>query len=126
MKKNTGSRWEITVDAVSRTYRHDRTIAIESAKYLKLKQPMTDVVRDLEGLEETVVISAHFRVHKAPSSAAHRKQSRRDISNLHQIVDLETMARLTASNCWNLLISVPHPRSRRALGTQLGASQHLG
>jgi hypothetical protein len=68
MKKNTGSRWEITVDAVSRTYRHDRTIAIESAKYLKLKQPMTDVVRDLEGLEETVVISAHFRVHKAPSS----------------------------------------------------------
>ena len=59
MKKNTGARWEITVDGRPRTYDHKRTLAIEAAKYLKLKNPAANVtVRDLEGTEETIIIPA--------------------------------------------------------------------
>ena len=55
--KNTGSRWEITVDGKPRTYDHKRELAIEAAQYLKRKNPHADVtVRDLEGAEETIVI----------------------------------------------------------------------
>jgi hypothetical protein len=57
MKKQIGSRWEITVDGKPRSYRVDRQIAIESAQYLKRKNPNVEVtVRDLEGVEGTVVI----------------------------------------------------------------------
>ncbi len=57
MKKNTGSRWEITVDGKPRTYDHKRELAIEAAQYLKLKNPHADVtVRDLEGIEATIII----------------------------------------------------------------------
>jgi hypothetical protein len=59
MMKQTGSRWEITVDGKPRTYDHSKQLAIEAAKYLKLKNPAADVtVRDLEGSVETVVIPA--------------------------------------------------------------------
>jgi predicted Rdx family selenoprotein len=37
MKKQTGSRWEITVDGKPRTYDHKRELAIEAAQYLKRK-----------------------------------------------------------------------------------------
>ena len=48
--KNTGSRWEITVDG-------KKQLAIEAARYLKRKNPHADVaVRDLAGIEATVVI----------------------------------------------------------------------
>jgi hypothetical protein len=54
--KQTGARWEITVDG-KRTYDHSKQLAIEGAQYLKLKNPHADVtVRDLEGVEETIVI----------------------------------------------------------------------
>jgi hypothetical protein len=57
MKKHTGSRWEITVDGRPRSYDHSKQLAIEGAQYLKLKNPHADVtVRDLEGVEETIVI----------------------------------------------------------------------
>jgi hypothetical protein len=57
MKKHTGSRWEITVDGKPRSYDHSKQLAIEGAQYLKLKSPHADVtVRDLEGIEETIVI----------------------------------------------------------------------
>ena len=57
--KNTGSRWEITVDGKPRTYDHKRELAIEAAQYLKLKNPHADVtVRDLEGIEATIIIPA--------------------------------------------------------------------
>ena len=57
MKKNTGSRWEVTVDGKPRTYDHSKQLAIEAAQYLKRKNPHADVaVRDLEGIEATVVI----------------------------------------------------------------------
>jgi hypothetical protein len=56
-KKNTGARWEITVDGKPRTYDHKRELAIQAAEYLKLKNPAANVtVRDLEGTEETIVI----------------------------------------------------------------------
>jgi hypothetical protein len=57
MKKNTGARWEITIDGKPRTYDHKRELAIEAARYLKRKNPEADVtVRDLEGIEATIVI----------------------------------------------------------------------
>ena len=57
MKKHTGSRWEITVDGKPRSYDHSKQLAIQGAQYLKLKNPHADVtVRDLEGVEETIVI----------------------------------------------------------------------
>jgi hypothetical protein len=57
MKKNTGARWEITVDGKPRSYRVDKQIAIDSAQYLKRKNPAVEVtVRDLEGIEGTIVI----------------------------------------------------------------------
>jgi hypothetical protein len=47
MKKNTGSRWEVTVDGKPRTYSHDKPGAITSAQHLKLKNPVAEVtVRD--------------------------------------------------------------------------------
>jgi hypothetical protein len=55
--RHTSARWEITVDGKPRSYRDDRQIAIESAQYLKRKNPNVEVtVRDLEGIEGTVVI----------------------------------------------------------------------
>jgi hypothetical protein len=60
MKKQTGARWEITVDGRPRTYDHKRELAIiSSSEYLKLKNPAANVtVRDLEGTEETIIIAA--------------------------------------------------------------------
>jgi uncharacterized protein (UPF0218 family) len=57
MKKNTGARWEITVDGKPRTYDHKKELAIQAAEYLKLRNPSAEVtVRDLESIEETIVI----------------------------------------------------------------------
>ncbi len=57
MKKQTGARWEITVDGRPRTYDHKREFAIQAAEYLKFKNPAANVtVRDLEGSEDTIVI----------------------------------------------------------------------
>jgi hypothetical protein len=56
MKKPTGANWEIIVDGVSRSYRHDRETAIGSAQYLKSKHPTVDVaVRDLTTGGTTVI-----------------------------------------------------------------------
>jgi hypothetical protein len=56
MKKNTGSRWEITVDGKPRTYRDVKQVAIESAKFVKSRNPNVEVtVRDLETDETTVI-----------------------------------------------------------------------
>jgi hypothetical protein len=43
MLKNTGSRWEITVDGKPRTYDRNRELAIEAGQYLKQKNPNVDV-----------------------------------------------------------------------------------
>ena len=55
--KRPGARWEITVEGKPRSYRVDRQIAIELAQYLERKNSNVEVtVRDLEGVEGTVVI----------------------------------------------------------------------
>jgi hypothetical protein len=57
MKKHTGARCEIAADGRPRTYDHKRELAIEAGQYLKQKNPNSDVtLRDLEGVEETIVI----------------------------------------------------------------------
>jgi hypothetical protein len=57
MKRNTGARWEITIDGKTNSYRDDKAIAIGSAEYAKERNPMAEVtVRDLQGEEETIVI----------------------------------------------------------------------
>jgi hypothetical protein len=43
MKKDTGARWEITIDGKSRSYRDDKAIAIGSAEYAKEKNPTVEV-----------------------------------------------------------------------------------
>jgi FlaG/FlaF family flagellin (archaellin) len=56
MKKNTGSRWEITVDGKPRGYRDVKQVAIASAEFLKSRNPNVEVtVRDLETDETTVI-----------------------------------------------------------------------
>jgi hypothetical protein len=50
------ARWEIRADGTPRTYRDDHTIAIDSARYLKYKNPMVEVtLRDLETGETTSI-----------------------------------------------------------------------
>jgi hypothetical protein len=54
--KQTGANWEIAVDGKPRSYRVDKQIAPDSARYLKSKNPNTDVtVRDLTTGETTVI-----------------------------------------------------------------------
>jgi hypothetical protein len=51
MKKNTGARWEITVNGRPRTY------GSQAGACHRGRDPNADVtVRDLEGAEETIVI----------------------------------------------------------------------
>ena len=48
-----------------RTYSHAKQGAIEAARYLKFKNPMIDLtVRDLEGIEETIVIPSQPQVRR--------------------------------------------------------------
>ena len=55
MKKQIGSRWEITIDGKPRMITASNWRS--KAQYLKLKSPRADVtVRDLEGAEETIVV----------------------------------------------------------------------
>jgi hypothetical protein len=56
MKKQTGARWDITVDGKPRTYDHDSQRAIEAGGYLKSKNPNVEVtVRDLTSGETTII-----------------------------------------------------------------------
>ena len=36
MKKQTGARWEITVDGKPRMYDHKKELAVDAGQYLKL------------------------------------------------------------------------------------------
>ena len=56
MKKPAGAKWQIIVDGVPRSYRHDRETVFGSAQHLKSKHPTIDVaVRDLTTGETTVI-----------------------------------------------------------------------
>jgi len=57
MKKDTGARWEITIDGVPRSYRDRKEMAIEGAEYLKSRNPTAEMtVRDYTGKEPPFVI----------------------------------------------------------------------
>lgn len=52
-----GARWEITVDGRARSYRDVREIAIEAARFLKSRHPLSKItVRDLDGGEAEIEI----------------------------------------------------------------------
>jgi hypothetical protein len=56
MKINTGARYEISIDGVPRTHRDQKNIALESAKFLKSRNPNSVVkLEDLQTDEELVV-----------------------------------------------------------------------
>jgi hypothetical protein len=56
MRKPSGAQFEVSIDGTPRTYRDDRTIAIESAENLKRKHPHSTVaVKDLQTGETTAV-----------------------------------------------------------------------
>jgi hypothetical protein len=56
MKKYVGARFEITVDGKPRTYRDLGDMAIETAYYLKSKNPNVEIaLRDLETGQTTVI-----------------------------------------------------------------------
>jgi hypothetical protein len=43
MKLNTGATWEIVIDGKPRSYRDEMDTALEAARYLKSKNPVSDV-----------------------------------------------------------------------------------
>src|SRR3981189_3076556 len=91
VKGNTGSGWEVIVDAKPRTYSHNMQLAIEAAEYLKLKNPAVEItVRDLEGAMETVVIppqSPRVPNDGVPTPPSSAMNSRRLMSNMAFLPD---------------------------------------
>jgi hypothetical protein len=71
MKKDTGARWEITIDGVPRSYRDRKEMAIEGAEYLKSRNPTAEVtVRDYTGKEPPFVIKPQLpQVKRGPAGS---------------------------------------------------------
>ena len=56
MKSNPGAQYEISIDGVPRTYRDRQDIALQTAQFLKSRNPNSVVkLKDLQTGEETVV-----------------------------------------------------------------------
>ena len=56
MKPNHGAQYEISIDGVPRTYRDRRDIALQTARFLKSRNPHSVVkLKDLQTGEEIVV-----------------------------------------------------------------------
>ena len=56
MKANQGAQYEISVDGVPRTHRDRQDIALQTARFLKSRNPNRTVrLKDLRTGEETVV-----------------------------------------------------------------------
>ena len=56
MKPNHGAQYEISIDGVPRTYRDRQDIALQTARFLKSRNPHSMVkLKDLQTGEETVV-----------------------------------------------------------------------
>ena len=56
MKTNCGAQYEISIDGVPRTYRDREDIALQTARFLKSRNPHSVVkLKDLQTGEETVV-----------------------------------------------------------------------
>jgi len=56
MKPSNGAQYEISIDGVTRTYRDRQDIALQTARFLKSRNPHSVVkLKDLQTGEETVV-----------------------------------------------------------------------
>ena len=56
MKTNCGAQYEISIDGIPRTYRDREDIALQTARFLKSRNPNSVVkLKDLQTGEETVV-----------------------------------------------------------------------
>jgi hypothetical protein len=56
MKTSLGAQFEISVDGVPRTYRDRQDIALQTARFLKSRNPHSVVtLKDLQTGEETIV-----------------------------------------------------------------------
>ena len=56
MKPNSGAQFEISIDGVPRTYRDRKDLALESAQFLKSRNPNSVVkLKDLQTGEEIIV-----------------------------------------------------------------------
>ena len=56
MKANQGAQYDISIDGVPRTYRDRQAIAVQTARFLKSRNPHSVVkLKDLQTGEETVV-----------------------------------------------------------------------
>ena len=56
MRPNSGTQFEISIDGVPRSYRDRQDIALQTARFLKSKNPNSVVkLKDLQTGEETVV-----------------------------------------------------------------------
>jgi hypothetical protein len=72
MRFNIGANWEIVVDGKPRSYRDDLEIAREAARYLKSRNPKSEVaVRNFATAEELNIIEHD------PTAWADRKSRRR-------------------------------------------------
>ena len=55
-KSSPGTQYEISIDGVPRTYRDRQDIALQTARFLKSRNPNSTVkLKDLQTGEETVV-----------------------------------------------------------------------
>jgi hypothetical protein len=56
VRKNPGAQFEISIDGVPRTHRDQKDIALETAKFLKSRNPNSVVkLKDLQTGEELIV-----------------------------------------------------------------------
>ena len=56
MRANTGAQYEISIDGIPRTYRDREDIALQTARFLKSRNPQSVVkLKDLQTGQETVV-----------------------------------------------------------------------
>jgi hypothetical protein len=56
VKTNSGAQYEISIDGIPRTYRDREDIALQTARFLKSRNPNSVVkLKDLQTSQETVV-----------------------------------------------------------------------
>jgi hypothetical protein len=72
MKLNTGATWEIVIDGKPRSYRDELEIALEAARYLKSRNPKSDVVVRNYATGEVLSITVHDPLAWADGKRARR------------------------------------------------------
>ena len=97
MKSNQGAQYEISIDGVPRNYRDRQDIALQTARFLKSRNPHSVVkLKDLQTGEETVVAfksgTSAAQVRRGRLSAKRkprRERPRRGFADLYQRANSE-------------------------------------